>query len=123
MLDASALVALLREESGADQVERLLDGAYVSAVNWSEVVVRHRAVDLKAEELREGIEALGVRIVAFGAEDAELTAELREPTRGRGLSLADRACLALAGRLGGTAFTADRAWTGLDVGVPVVLIR
>jgi len=60
---------------------------------------------------------------SFSAEDAETAAELWQPTRRAGLSLVDRACLALARRLGVTADTADRDWRKVDVGVEVVPIR
>jgi len=69
------------------------------------------------------VEGLGVTIVPFGAEDAELAAQLRSSTQILGLSLADRACLALAARTDLPALTADRAWAGLDVGIRVRLFR
>lgn len=64
-----------------------------------------------------------VVLVPFDVADAEAAAELWRRTRHRGLSLADRACLALAARLRVPAVTADRAWTDLDVGVEIVSIR
>jgi len=123
ILDASALIALLWDEPGADAVEPLLDRAVVSAVNWAEVLQRYRAHGVETAGKRESVEALGVEIEDFTADDADTVAELREPTRRAGLSLADRACLALARRLGLPAHTADRAWRKVDVGVAVVLIR
>jgi ribonuclease VapC len=69
------------------------------------------------------VEALGVEIEEFSFDDAETVAELWHPTRRAGLSLADRACLALGRRLGILAHTADRGWRKVDVGVAVVLIR
>lgn len=123
VLDASALIALLWEEAGADAVEPLLSSAVVSAVNWAEVLQRYRAHGVETAGKRESVEALGVRVVEFSADDADAVAELWTGTRTAGLSLADRACLALARRLGLAAYTADRDWRKVDVGVKVVLIR
>src|SRR5689334_21089086 len=123
VLDASALIALLSEEPGAAKVEPLLGRASISAVNWSEVLQRYRAHGVETTGKRESVEALGISFERFEAEDAEMVAELWQPTRSAGLSLADRACLALARRLGVAAYTADRDWRRVKVGVRVVLIR
>ena len=123
VLDASALIALLWDEPGADAVEPLLGRAVVSAVNWTEVLQRYRAHGVETAGKRERVEALGVDVEWFTAEDSAAAAELWAPTRRAGLSLADRACLALARRLGLPAHTADRDWRAVDVGVTVVLIR
>jgi PIN domain nuclease of toxin-antitoxin system len=123
VIDASALLAMIRGEAGAATVEAVLDGAAISAVNWSEVY--HRAVEhgVDVAGLRADVEGLGVEIVPFSADDAERAAELVPVTRERGLSLADRACLALADRLGLPVVTADRSWLGLDLGVEIRAIR
>ncbi len=123
VVDASALLALFRQEPGSDVVEVVLERSAISSVNWSEVCRRvgERGVNLK--ELRADTEALGLAIVAFTTEDAEQAAVLWEPTRRLGLSLADRACLGLARRLGVPALTADRAWLELELGVQVQAIR
>lgn len=123
VLDASALIALLWEEPGAEAVEALLGQAMISAVNWAEVLQRYRAHGVATTTTRESVEALGIVIEGFSTEDAEVVAELWAPTRDAGLSLADRACLALARRCGVAAHTADRAWRKVDVGVSIVLIR
>jgi ribonuclease VapC len=123
VLDASALIALLWDERGAEAVEPLLGRSVVSTVNWAEVLQRYQAHGIDTSGKRESVEALGIDIESFSAEDAEAVAELWEPTRSNGLSLADRACLALARRLGLAAHTADRDWTKVDLGIDVVLIR
>lgn len=123
VLDASALVALLWNEPGAEAVEPLLGRAVISALNMSEVLQRYQAVNLGLAGKRESIEALGIDTEPFGVRDAEIAAGLWKPTRDAGLSLADRACLALASRLGLPAHTADTGWSGIDLGVEVVLIR
>jgi PIN domain nuclease of toxin-antitoxin system len=123
VLDASALIALLWEEPGAEAVEALFGRSVVSAVNWSEVLQRYDALGLGVQGRRDSLEALGIVIEDFTGDDAEATAGLWASTRTAGLSLADRACLALARRLGLPAHTADREWQKVDVGVEVVLIR
>ena len=123
VLDASALIALLWEEPGAEAVEPLLSRSAVSTVNWAEVMQRYRAHGVDTAGKRESVEALGISVEEFSAEDAEVVAELWQPTRRVGLSLADRACLALARRLGASAHTADRDWRKVNVGVDIVLIR
>ena len=123
VLDASALLAALHGESGGEQVERLLEQATISTVNWAEVVQRSLAHTVAVEGLEGDLEALGLTIAPFTMEDAELSAKLWPDTRLFGLSLADRACLALALRLGLPAVTADQAWKGLDVGIRIDLIR
>ena len=123
VVDASALLAFLLGESGADVVEKTIEESAVSTVNWSEVCQRALARGVDTTDLRADVEALGIAVEPFTAEDAERAADLWESTRAAGLSLGDRACLALALRLGGTAVTADRAWVALDVGVDVTAIR
>ncbi len=113
VLDASALLAYLHDEPGADQVDALLAGSRLSTVNWSEVVQKAIARGVDTEGLREDIEALGVKLEAFGNDDAECAARLWPETRKLGLSLGDRACLALGLRLQLPVLTADRAWLQL----------
>lgn len=123
VLDASALLALLRSEPGAERVMSVIDGAAISAVNWSEVVQKSIANGLDHRERRADLEMLGLRVEPFLPEDAEAAAELWPRTRGLGLSLADRACLALARRLDATALTADRTWLDLRPALRVESIR
>jgi ribonuclease VapC len=130
VLDASALMALLHREEGAPAViEAIEAGAAISVVNWAEVLSKlaERGEDpgTVAAELRRAEDSETVlAIEPLSEEDCVEVARLRPRTRGAGLSLADRACLALAARFEVPALTADRAWTGLDaVGVEVRLIR
>lgn len=123
VLDASAVLALLHSEPGADVVEEALDHAAISTVNWSEVYQRWIAHDVDVSDLRADTEALGLQIVPFTVDDAEQAAELWSATRHLGLSLGDRACLGLARRLGQPALTADRAWLDADLGVEIQTIR
>jgi PIN domain nuclease of toxin-antitoxin system len=123
VLDASAVIAVLRGEPGAAAVEPLLGRAAISALNWAEVLERYQALGMTTVGKHRDVQALGIAIETFTAADAAAVARLRTPTRALGLSLADRACLALALRFGVAAHTADRAWADLDVGARIVLIR
>jgi ribonuclease VapC len=123
VLDASALLALLHSEPGAEIVEEALERAAISSVNWSEVHQRWISRGVDVTGLRADTEALGLEIVPFTAEDAESAGELWAPTRHLGLSLGDRACLGLARRLALPVLTADRAWLDLELGIQVTTIR
>jgi ribonuclease VapC len=123
VLDASALLAVLNQEPGAEVVLPLLDRAAVSAVNWSEIVKKAIAYQVPTDGLRAEIEALGVEILPFAAGEAEDAAALWPQTSSAGLSLGDRACLALAQREGVPAVTTDRAWSDVSAGVNVTVIR
>jgi PIN domain nuclease of toxin-antitoxin system len=125
VVDSSALLALLQSETGAELVEETVQDAAISSVNWSEICQKRAAHGVEAGGLRAEVELLGIEIVPFTAEDAEAAAELWASTRRLGLSLGDRACLALAQRLGAPAVTADRSWLDLDpiIGIEVEAIR
>lgn len=123
VLDASALLCLLQGEPGAAAVERAISGSVLSAVNWAEVVQKAHGRGLTVEDLRAELESLGLAILPFTAEDAERAAALWPLTRSAGLSLGDRACLALAARLDRRAFTTDRAWARVDAGIEVIVVR
>lgn len=124
VLDASALLAYLRSEPGAEAVQRLLGtDTVIGAVNLAEVVSKLVEAGWSEQSIRDTFGATQAQPVAFEREDAYVTGLLRERTRHRGLSLGDRACLALALRLGAPALTADRSWGDLDLGIEVVLIR
>lgn len=123
VLDASAVLAFVLAEDGGGRVRDDAKGAAISAVNWAEVVERALASSVDASSMRRVFEGMGTTVVPVDAEQAEYAARLREPTRGLGLSLADRFCFALAARRGSAVVTADRAWASVDVGVEVRLIR
>ncbi len=123
VLDASALVALLFGEPGADKVaDAIAEGAAISSVNLSEVAAALARNKLDANSVLR-IVADQVTVEPFTSEDALMTAALAEPTRASGLSLGDRACLALAKRLAVPAVTADREWAKLDLGIEIHLVR
>lgn len=97
--------------------------AAISAVNLSEVLERLCSGGLSASEADQAVATLNLQVTDFDESQARLAAYLRPLTRRAGLSLGDRACLALGLRLGRPVITADRAWAGIDVGVEIVLIR
>ena len=123
VLDASAVLAVLLAEPGAELVRSLLKEATISAVNFAEVVSRLVDKGAPAHEIRAQIKPFGLSVVDFDAALAETTGLLRAQTRNKGISLADRACLALAEREGLPVLTADRRWAELDIGIDIRLVR
>jgi PIN domain nuclease of toxin-antitoxin system len=123
-LDASALLALLHGEPGHEEVARALAArAVISAVNLAEVVGKLAEAGMPEESIREALEGLELDVVAFDRGLAYRAGLLRPATRALGLSLGDRACLALAAFGEREALTADRSWGSLDLGIPVRQIR
>lgn len=102
VFDASAVLAVMKKEPGADAVLALMDddALWISAVNNTEVLMAWQQMPLQIAPLQ--------------ADTALEAARLRQPTRHLGLSLGDRCCLALAQQLGAMVVTADRAWAGVS---------
>ena len=124
VLDASALLAFLLEETGADRVDEVLGAAVISTVNLSEAFTRFVRDGRDTTTLERGLQEESViDTFDFTETDAKEAAVLLAATRSRGLSFGDRACLALARRLDLPAMTADRAWNDVDCGVEIVCIR
>jgi ribonuclease VapC len=129
VFDASALLAYLFGEPGDDVVaDAISRGAHLSSVNLAEVlsVVASRGgdpADVVGDLMGRGVLGEAITVEPFTVTDAIDAARLRPLTSAQGLSLADRACLALARRLGLPALTADRAWTDADHDVTVKLLR
>ncbi len=129
VLDASAFLAYLRDEPGADDVaDAIADGAAISTANLAEVL--SRAADRGADPQRlarrlteRGLLDGAIAVEPLVAADTVEIARLLPLTREQGLSLGDRACLALATRLDLPAVTADTAWSKLDLRVEVRRIR
>ncbi len=95
VLDASALLAYLKDEPGSDLVDGLLAESVMSSVNWAEVVQKSIAAGVEVDGLLDDLQVLGLRIEPFTLEDGEMAGRLWEQTRQAGLSLGDRACLSL----------------------------
>jgi len=122
-LDASAVLALLFREPGHERVAEALDDACLSAVNAAEVLERLTRHGQDVEEARRMLEFAPWETVAFDLSDAAESALLAPAGRSLGLSLGDRACLALGRKRGIPVLTADRAWLELRAGVEVQVIR
>jgi len=123
VLDTSSLLAFLHDEPGADRVWSALSGAMVCAVNWSEVMQQSLRRQADITGMRQDFAEAGVTFMPFTDEQAEIAARLWKKTRGHGLSLADRACLALATERRLPILTADRAWSELRLDLDIQLIR
>lgn len=124
ILDASAVLCFLRDEPGATAVAPLLDGGILSAVNLAEVITKlaeHDTGRIWVDQLMASLMPR-INVIPFDADLAWRAGLLRATTRHLGLSLGDRACLALAAREGGIAVTCDRAW-GQVAGIAVELVR
>lgn len=125
VLDASALLALLRDEPGAAKVADVIADARMSSVNYAEVVSHFIHADMPAEQVDAMLRPLPMTIVAADQALATIAGHLRAMTAEAGLSLGDRFCLALARRDGLPALTADKQWRTIadTVGVSVSVIR
>lgn len=123
VLDASALLAFLFGETGHERVARHLAESCISTVNLAEVIGRFARDGHDAGEVLERINAVGLETAPFLAEDAALTAMLVPSTLSLGLSLGDRACLALAAARKAPAWTSDRSWASLELGIEIEVIR
>ncbi|MBB5045850.1 PIN domain nuclease of toxin-antitoxin system [Rhodopseudomonas rhenobacensis] len=123
MLDASAVLAVALQEPGYRALRGLESVGLVSAVNLAEVRTRLWDKAGSASAIDGMLAGIEMSIVAFDEKQARLSAELRPATRALGLSLGDRACLALAMQTGAVAYTADRAWAKIDLPIEVRVIR
>ncbi|HVG10356.1 MAG TPA: type II toxin-antitoxin system VapC family toxin [Thermoanaerobaculia bacterium] len=123
VLDASAVLALLNREPGAEEVEKTIPGAAIGAVNLSEVVAKLAERGMPEEAIRLALSGIELDVTPFDGPLAYRAGLLRVSTRGLGLSFGDRACLALGRQLGMPVLTADRRWSELSVGVEVRVIR
>lgn len=124
VLDASALLAVLNQEPGAEKMTpELLSGAAISTVNLAEVHGKLVSRGLSFDEAWEAALSPVREAVAFTSEHAKLAGDLVARTRPLGLSLGDRACLALGLALRLPVYTADKSWKKLKVGARIYVIR
>lgn len=123
VLDASALIALLRAEPGADIVRGALPGSLLNAVNYSEVLKKTIERGGSGESAAAFIAGLSVMVIPFDAELASIAANLYPQTKEHGLSLADRACLALGIQRNCVVLTAERAMGLIALPIKVKVIR
>jgi PIN domain nuclease of toxin-antitoxin system len=124
ILDASALLALIQNENGADIVRPLLNGAVMSSINVAEVMTALQRVDISPKESCTSISEIIKTIVPFDLEQAQYVAELQPYVQHKGLSLGDRACISLGQKLQAPVYTADKIWADLRLEtVTITLIR
>ncbi|MBV1796733.1 type II toxin-antitoxin system VapC family toxin [Siccirubricoccus sp. G192] len=125
VLDASALLALLLRESGAERVKTVLDGAAMAAVNLAEVISHYARPGAARPDIEALLRPLPIRVLPVDAALSYEAGMLRRITLERGLSLGDRYCLALAKREGLPALTAERRWPEIaaEAGVAMEVIR
>ena len=123
VLDSSAVLALLQDEPGADSVASQMGNAMISAVNIAEVMSKLSDEQFSDEQLSAILGDLKLDVIPFDLDQAMSSGMLRSKTRHKGLSLGDRACLALAMHKAALVLTTDRVWAELDVEVKIEVVR
>ena len=123
ILDSSAVLALLRGEPGADRIRRVIARSLLCSVNLTEVIGKLIERGAPASAAVQIARSLPYQVVPYDEDLASDAGVLWGETRASGLSLGDRACLALARREGLPALTTDQRWARETVGVDVQLIR
>ncbi len=124
VLDASAILAVIHQEPGWEKLSKsLLETAAVSTVNLAEVQSKLVIAGWHPEDAWEDATAVVRQVFAFTSEQAKKTGSVIAQTRASGLSLGDRACLALGLELNAPVYTADRSWKNLKLGIPIHIIR
>ena len=118
LLDASAVLAWLQEERGSEVVDEVMDDSAIASINAAEVVHKLVGQGITPERALEIVERLAIPVIEFSGEHLRRAAQLSTVP---GLSLGDRACLAIAGTMGIPAVTADRNWA--STGCEIRLIR
>jgi PIN domain nuclease of toxin-antitoxin system len=123
VLDSSAVLAVFFREPGSEIVAPILDGALLSTVNLAEVHTRMLNRGAQAEHAWNRVLSMQCEVCFFTDEQARIAAELAPITPPFGLSLGDRACLALAIDRKATVYTTDRVWKNLALGIRIEVIR
>ncbi len=125
ILDASAVLAWMNREPGAERVsEMLMEGTLISAVNAAEVISKQADLGAPPDRTLSYLRLAGMEIINFDADDAIAVGDLRTATRKLGLSLGDRACIALGLKLRLPVVTTDRAWIRLGLSeLDIIQIR
>jgi ribonuclease VapC len=123
VFDSSAVLALLHHELGERLVWQLAPNAFLSSVNAAEIHGKLMTEGFERDDAWDAVAGCVQTIVPFDADQAEITGSFAPPTRSLGLSLGDRACLALGKALKLPVYTADRSWGKLRMDVDVRLIR
>jgi ribonuclease VapC len=123
VLDSSAILAVFFNEPGAQIVRPIVHGALLNSVNLAEIHTRMLDYGAQPQQAWGWIQGLQCEVCFFTDEHARVAAELRFITKPYGLSLGDRACLALAIERKATVYTTDRVWKNLSLGIEIEVIR
>ena len=123
VVDASAILALLNQEKGSEEISQWIGNAVISSVNLSEVVAKLAEGGVTEADIEQILANLNLEVVPFSQEQALRAGILRPLTKSLGLSLGDRACLGLGISLNLSVLTTDKVWANLNLGVEVQLIR
>ena len=123
VLDASAVLALLNQETGSEEISRFIGNAAISTVNLSEVIAKLAEAGINENIIQQILSNLNLEVIAFDQEQALKSGMLRPKTKSIGLSFGDRACLALGISLNQPVLTTDRLWRNLSLAVEVRVVR
>ncbi|TPG39802.1 PIN domain-containing protein [Sphingomonas koreensis] len=123
VLDASAVLAVIFEEPGSEIVLAASKGSLLSTVNFVEVLLKSAEWRIAAEDVLAQLGRLEVSLVPFDLAQAKVSATLHPILHEKGISFADRACMALATTTGSAILTGDKDWALLDLGLDIRLIR
>jgi PIN domain nuclease of toxin-antitoxin system len=123
IMDASAILAFLNQESGSEQIIDLMKNATISTINLSEVIAKLTDIGIPESEILQILSDLRLNIIPFDERQAQIAGMLRPITKPFGLSLGDRACLALGLVLNQPVITADRQWSQLNLKLKIRVIR
>lgn len=123
VVDASAILALLNQETGSEEVLRFIGKAAIGTVNLSEVIAKLADAGIPEEDIRQILSNLNLEVIDFNKEQALKAGMLRPNTKSIGLSFGDRACLALGIILNQPVLTTDRLWGSINVEVEVRVVR
>lgn len=115
VLDSSVLIAVMKAEPGSERLLQYFDGSLMGAINYSEVLQKFAQLGGSVETASAIMAGFDFHVVPFDQDLAAETAALWPLTSSKGLSLADRSCVALARAMNGVAVTADIGWKNLDI--------
>lgn len=123
VFDSSVLIAILRQEPGFDVGEQSLNEALISTVNLAEVATYLARNSVPPETIKKALDAFPIQVVPFDREQGLIAGFLYPACKSLGLSLGDRACLALAKSMNLPVLTADKAWLELQINISIDSIR
>jgi PIN domain nuclease of toxin-antitoxin system len=123
VLDASIILAVLNQEDGSQGMTGFIANAAISTVNLSEVVAKMAIAGIPEEVVKQILSGMKLKVIPFSEEHALRAGMLIPFTRSLGLSLGDRACLALGLSLSQPVLTTDRLWGNLNLGIEIRVMR